>query len=313
MTTENKVSIVIVNYLTYELVVDCIESIKTHTRGINYEIIVVDNGSTSAKAEILISKYPDVKFILLEKNVGFATANNIGVEKATGEYLLILNNDTIFIEDTLSIIAKMFEGVKGESIIGCKLLNADKTLQDSAIEFDNITNSIGEAFFLYLIFKKSKMLNKYHLQFKQITEITETGYVKGAFMFMLKSTYDKLGGFDENFYFYAEEADLCMRFSQQGGKVLYYPGTKIIHLGGATTDSMPWFMYKNVHIAALKMYQKNYSFFERVVLITLSKLGKIIRVFMFALIGLLSLNKNLLVKSIYYIRQLAIYPQNKFK
>jgi len=198
-------------------------------------------------------------------------------------------------------------------IVGCKLLNADGTNQLSVVDFDNIFNMIGENFFFYKIFPRSKLINRFYLNYLNIEKLTEVDFVKGAFLFCRKSTFNNLHGFDENFYFYAEEADLCYRLKSSNGKVYYYPKTAVIHLGGASVDKILWFKYKNQSIAKIKFYQKHYSGGKYFLLLTIYYFGILIRVLSYFVGGALLINKNLCLKSYYYLKQLFIYPKNAFK
>ncbi len=308
-----KVSVLIVNFKTYLLLEDCLSSIENFSRDITYEVIVVDNGSDVVLLNSVKEKFPIVKFYPLNENIGFAAANNYGAKYATGEYLLILNNDTVLIENTIKYIADFADSLKEDCIVGCKLLNIDGSLQESAIDFDSLSNMAGECFFLYKIFKASKFWNRNFRSYEQVTDVIETDYVKGAFLFMRRASFLQLSGFDKRFTFYGEEADLCFRFKREGKRVLYNPGTSIIHLGGATTDLMPWFKFKQQHFAKIMFYQKNYSGIESILLIAMHEVGIFLRVFVYLFEGVILLKKQLLLKSWMYFKQLFIYSKNIFK
>jgi hypothetical protein len=307
------VSVVIVNYNAPDLLDKCLFSIIRLTTGLVFEIIVVDNNSTEGDVEQIISKYHDVIIIKNEKNIGFAAANNIGFKNAKGKYILILNNDTVFHENTIKILFDYSEKLNHEVFIGCKLLNADGSNQISVVEFDTISTSFGENFFLYKLFPKTKFFNRFYLNYKQIDKPTEVDVVKGAFIFCSAFAIKKLNGFDTRFFFFGEETDLCYRFKKNGGRVFYYPGTSIYHVGGATTDKNLWFKFKNQSIAKIKIYQKHYSGLESFALKAFHFVGIILRVPLYFLAGVLTFNKSLLIKSYFYCRTLFIYPPNKFK
>lgn len=292
---------------------NCISSIIKFTQGCSFEIIVVDNNSAEKGLEQLTIKYPNLIIIKNEKNIGFAAANNIGFKSANGKYILILNNDTFFYENSLKKIIDFAESIEQEVFIGCKLLNEDGSHQISLVDFDTVSNSFGENFFVYKLFPESKLFNRFHLNYKQIDKPTEVDVVKGAFIFCTSSAIKKLNGFDTRFFFYGEETDLCFRFKKSGGKVFYFPNTSIYHLGGATTDKNLWFKFKNQSIAKIQIYQKHYKNIESLLLKTFHFIGILIRVPLYFLAGLLTLKKSLLVKSYYYFRILFVYPSNKFK
>ena len=147
-----KVTIIIVNYNRFDLTENCIKSIYQYTKNISFEIILVDNDSKIGTSQAIEEKYPEVIWIRNKTNTGFANANNQGLEIAKGDYILFLNNDTLFIENSLLEICNFYDTLFTPALIGCRLLNSDYTHQDSVIEFDNILNLMGENFFLYQSF-----------------------------------------------------------------------------------------------------------------------------------------------------------------
>lgn len=303
------VSIIIINYNSNELLKDCLDSFYKTADGYTFEMIVVDNSDERYNAKPIVEQYPCTKFIKNEVNLGFSLANNKGIEAAEGKYILILNNDVIFTENTLKVLKDYCDSLNGEVIIGCKLLNADGSHQDSLVEFDNPWNTFTENFFLYKLFPRSKYFNKYYQNYIETTEPFEVDMVKGAFMFCTADLIRKIKGFDKNFYFYYEETDLCYRFKKMGGRVIYFPGTSIIHLGGATTDSMPWFKFKNQTVSKIKFYQKNYKGAAFFLPALFHYTGVLIRVPVYFLMGVLKGKKSLFYKSFYYFKQLFIYPK----
>ena len=179
------VSIIIVNYNSFDLLDHCLGSIKDFTYNVNYEIIVVDNNSSQNGLEKIISTYPDVKFIRNTENLGFSKANNIGIIYASGKYILFLNNDTYFIENSLKKVLDFAEGINREVFIGCRLLNKDGSNQISLVNFDTVLNSFGENFFLYKLFPGNRFLNRYHYNYSETDTPVEVDIIKGAFMFVL--------------------------------------------------------------------------------------------------------------------------------
>jgi len=161
--TELDVSIIIVNYGSTEFIKACLESVKKHTSKINYELIIVDNDSKSDKIVDLLKDFKKTALIRNDTNKGFSTANNQGAEIANGKYLLFLNNDTVFFENTIKMVFDFAESRGENNIIGCKLLNDDKSIQKSVYDFPSLLNVFTSNLFLYLLFSKSKYFNKYHL------------------------------------------------------------------------------------------------------------------------------------------------------
>ncbi len=307
-----EVSIIIVNYNNFNLLKNCIKSIQDKSEEVEYEIIIVDNGSAEIDLDEIGVHFPGVILIKNQLNLGFAKANNIGAGYAKGKYLLFLNNDTLFIENTLKIILRFLRAQNDELIIGCKMLNEDRTLQISTASFPTLFNTLTENYLLYKIFPRSKLFNKYYLNYSGSDNITEVDVVKGAFLFCSEVAFKKLNGFDERFYFYSEETDFCYRFKNGIGKVLYYPLTSIIHFGGATTEQNLWFKYKNQCIARVQLYQKYYNGYRLGIIIFSHYSGLLLRTLVYFLGGIASFNKNLLLKSYYFFRQFFVYPKNLF-
>ncbi len=311
---ENKIdiSVIIINYNNCNLLKNCIHSLVEQTLKIDYEIIVVDNNSTECNPKEALPPLKNIRLIHNERNLGFAKANNQALRIANGEYVLFLNNDTIFIENTLKKVYDFAKSLTEPSIIGCKLLNEDLSNQISIGMFDSLRYTITESLFLYKLFPHSQFFNRYFLNYKNFTKPNEVDFVKGAFLFAKREDILFLQGFDERFYFYGEEVELCYRFKKGIGKVIYYPNTKIIHLGGATTKKNLEFMFINQTKAKIQFYQKHFSTFRKILAITFLYIGILIRIPIYFMGGVFSFNKSLLKKSKYYIMKLFTYPKNQF-
>ncbi len=307
------VSIVIVNYNSFPLLDNCLRTLFLETKEITFEVIVVDNGSIERGINEIISKYLKVKFVLNETSKGFAAANNQGFKEASGKYILMLNNDVVFIEDVISKVVKFSKENNDQFIIGCKLLNEDRTHQISIVDFDTLPNLFGENFFLYKLFPKSKTLSKYHLNDELITEPIEVDAVKGAFLFLPHTILKELGGLDERFFFYYEETDLCYRWKSKGGKVYYYPCGELIHIGGASTDSNLWLKFRNQHVSKIQFFQKHFRGIKFLLAVSIHELGLLLRFPLYFVVGLIKGNKSLIKKSGCYLRSIFVYPAKNQK
>lgn len=306
------VTIIIISYNKFRYTDVCLETLKKFTQGLNYEIIVIDNNS-SEDINFISHKYPEVVLIKNKSNRGFAAANNQGVNIANGEYILFLNNDTIFTENTIKKVFDFVESQSNSLFVGCRLLNTNGSYQESVMDFPSVWNIFTDSFFLSKLFKKNKFFNKNAVSFDSTNKITEVDVIKGAFMFCRTDSIRKLNGFDERFYFYSEELDLCKRFKNKGGKVIYYPETSIIHIGGATVKGDQLFFYKNQAIARIQYFQKHFSGSKFFLAIFFYYLGIIIRIPIYFIIGIVTVNSSYLSKSKHYFRQLFYYPKNVFK
>ena len=289
------VSIIIVTYNSFSLLHNCIESIIHHSHDIEYEIIVVDNNSSDGDVETITSRFENIKLIRNEKNEGFAKANNKGAAIGKGKYLLFLNNDTIFVENTLQILLQYLREQKDRILIAPKLLNKDGSVQHSVYSFQTLWLSFTTYFFLYSIFPRSKYFNRYYLMNRGINEITEVETVTGAFMLFNREDVLELDGFDEDYFFYGEDNDLCKRFRDSGGKIIYYPKTKIIHLKGGTSKT-DWFHEKHHTLSVLNLFKKHYPFPKRVLAHILFFAGNLVR-------GILLLFASLITFKTRYFRE----------
>lgn len=307
------ISIIIVNYNNCNLLQKCVESVISFTEDITYEIIIVDNNSTECNPEQII---PEINNLILIRNIenhGFAKANNQALKIAQGKYILFLNNDTIFIENTLKKIFNYTEALNKPTIVGCKLLNENGTNQISIGKFDSLIYNISISFFLYKLFPYSKIFNRYYLNYFDFKSPTNVDFVKGAFLLCDKNSVDKLNGFDEGFFFYGEEVDFCYRFRKIGGNIIFYPETKIVHLGGASTDSNLKFKFENQAKGRIQFYQKHFHGVQKYLAIFFHYFGVLIRVPIYFLGGIFTMKRSLIKKSWFYLYQLSVYPRNQFK
>ncbi len=230
------ISIIIVNYNVKEFLLNLIDSIKKASEGLTTEIIIVDNASVDGSVELIRENYPDVILIENEKNLGFGKANNIGLERATGKYLLMINPDTIVREDTFRKMISFFEKHPDAGMAGCKVLNPNGTLQLACRRsFPGPWTSLTKVTGLSTLFPNSKLFAKYNLTYLDENKTYEVDAISGSFMMMKRETYEKVGGFDPQFFMYGEDLDLCYRVQQAGYKVYYVHETEIIHYKGEST------------------------------------------------------------------------------
>jgi len=309
------VSVIIVNYNSFKLLKACLESIIHHSQGFEFEIIVVDNNSTDGDIELITNEFENIKLIKNEKNEGFAKANNRGSEIAEGKYLLLLNNDVEFFQNSIKDIFDFMEKRECEQLVGCKLLNKDYSIQTSVHSFPTLLNVVGANFFLYKIFPNSPLVNKNYLMKKAIKDPTNTIEVEalfGAFLFLLKKSFIDLDGFDENFHFYHEDTDFCFRFKKKLGSVIYFKSTAIIHYGGGTSQKYLWFHYKNRTLSILKYMKKHFSTGSFLLAAFSHYLGLLLRFPINLLIGLMTLDKEMILKAFYLFRCLFVIPTKNY-
>lgn len=233
-----KLSIIIVSYNTKDLLDQCIASIKTSKMNFPYEVIVVDNASHDDSVEMLETKYPEVKLIKNKENRLFAIPNNQGAEIATGEYLFLLNSDTIVYDDNIARLVDYMDSVDKHVVcVGPKILNANKSLQAQGMH--GITH--WSAFTHH--FKLGKLLPSIIARWIlppatyswNSNDPHEVGWVTGCAMMIRRKEYLEIGGLNEKLEFYGEEPEFSYRANKCGYLTYYYPYAEIVHLGGAST------------------------------------------------------------------------------
>lgn len=229
-------SIIIVNYNVKEFLQNLISSVLKAGQKIKYEIIIVDNASDDGSVEFLREKFPDIKLIINEKNLGFSKANNAGLSIAKGKYILLLNPDTIVQEDTFERMIDFFEQSPDAGMVGCKILNPDGTLQLSCRRsFPGPWTSFCKVTGLSNLFPNNKLFARYNLTYLDENQTYEVDAISGSFMMIKRETYEKVGNLDEQFFMYGEDLDWCYRVQKEGYKVYYVHDTQIIHYKGEST------------------------------------------------------------------------------
>lgn len=226
------VSIVIVNYKTVNLIIDCIKSIKDKTKDINYEIIVVDNNSNDDFEKRLIIEFGNsvnLKCIALLDNVGFGKANNEGFKVANGRNVFCLNPDTILINNAIKILSDYLDANPDVGICGGNLFDEQMNPTLSYMTYlPSITHELDELTHGCL----SRLKNGKNTRFNYTDEILSVGYITGADMMIRKSIIDKVGGFSPKFFMYFEETELTYRIKEAGYDIRSIPFVIIQHLEG---------------------------------------------------------------------------------
>jgi len=249
-------SIIIVNFNTCELLKNCLDSVYLHTKDLNFEIIVVDNASSDNSLLTVKEKFPHVKLIENSKNVGFARANNQGIEISTGKYILLLNSDTLLINNVLPNLVALLEKKQNFGIVGPQVLNEDKSLQFSFGNFPGIQAELERTFLLENRLTRKRMLNDKRI-FAQ--DAFPVNWVSGCCLMIRRNVYEKIGGLDEQFFLFNEEADWCLRALKAGWPTCYDPGSQIIHYGGKSTQKNYYTFVLSRYHSRLLFIKKHYS------------------------------------------------------
>ncbi|OQY48660.1 MAG: hypothetical protein B6242_01760 [Anaerolineaceae bacterium 4572_78] len=250
------VSIVILNWNTRQLLADCIETIFQYQGNLNIEIIVVDNNSSDDSQTMIQTQYPHVKLIENHKNVGFAKGNNQGVVISQAKYVLLLNSDAFLHENSLQILLGLIETTPQIGIVGAHLRNEDGTFQASHTDFPTlwqellILSGLGRLFY-------GHWYPSYGPDELEGAKVAD--YVVGACLLVRKTAYESIGGFDETYFMYAEEVDLCYRMRQAGCEVWYQPVAKVTHLGGASSRHRPTQRERDLYRSRIQFFRTHYG------------------------------------------------------
>ncbi|SMO83109.1 glycosyltransferase [Gracilimonas mengyeensis] len=254
------ISVVIVNYKVKEYIANLLNSLDKARHQLELEIFVVDNASGDDSIPYLKKRYPDVNYIANQENVGFAKANNQAIRQAQGEYTLIINPDTLVSEDTLEVLIEHMQQNPDCGAAGCKILNPDGTFApESRRSVPNIWTACTKVFGLNALFPKSKLFGRYYLSWLHEDEASEVPVLSGSFMFWRTELLQKLDGFDERFFMYGEDIDLCYRVQETDYHIDYVPDTSIIHYKGESTKKGDLRYIRIFNKALYQFFDKHFS------------------------------------------------------
>jgi O-antigen biosynthesis protein len=231
-----KLSVVIVNYNVKYFLEQCLHSVRIAARNMDCEVFVVDNNSVDGSVQMVEEKFPEVRLIANKDNRGFSKANNQAIRIAGGEYILLLNPDTIVEEDTFEKIIRFMDEHPDAGGLGVKMVDGKgKFLPESKRGLPTPAVAFYKIFGLSGLFPKSKVFGQYHLTYLHPDEIHQVDVLSGAFMLIRKTVLDKIGGLDEEYFMYGEDIDISYRITREGYKNYYFPQTRIIHYKGEST------------------------------------------------------------------------------
>ena len=231
-----------------KLILDCLDSIYETTKDLEFEIFVVINNSSDDSMQAIQKKYPEVQLIINEKMMGFTYNHNMIMRRAQGEYILLLNDDTLILDNALEKMVDFMDTSPEVGILGCKILNPDRSLQWSC----------GKSFSHKIEHIKAGMLRSLipFLPTKHFGQIEEVCWVTGACLLARTNAIQQVGLLDENIIIYYEDGDWCYRMIQAGWKIVFYPDAKIIHYHGKTREKH---FLRDLNI----IYQSRYYFFRK--------------------------------------------------
>ena len=258
------VSIIIVSWNTSAYLRRCLAAIPQAAVGLTIEVIVVDNGSTDGTQAMLAEKFPRVRVIQKPENLGFGRANNVGARASQGRTILLLNSDCELQSSALAAMVSALDGDPSLGAVFCRLLNTDGTLQPSVHpSFPSPWSTIGDLFFLsslrYAVYR-TPVLHRWLLVWtvRAHGEAHDVAWGGGACLLIRRAVLEATGGFDEQFFMYCEDMDLCKRIREAGYRLRYLPEPSAIHHWGKSTAQLPATMLREAYKSRVYYFQKHF-------------------------------------------------------
>ncbi|HES58907.1 MAG TPA: glycosyltransferase, partial [Caldithrix sp.] len=254
------ISVIIVNYNVREFLEQALISVKKALKNISSEIIVVDNASIDGSVTMLKQRFPNVKLIESNHNLGFSAGNNLAIHKARGEFIVLLNPDTVVQEDTFHVLLDFFEKTPDASAATCKIINPDGSFSvDCRHSIPTPLTAFWKLLGLNRLFPKSRIFGRYNLTYLDENEINQVEAISGSFMMIKRGIIEKVGYLDEDFFMYCEDIDYCHRINKEGGKIYYVPASQIIHYKGESTKKNNLDYVITFNRSLYKFYKKHYQ------------------------------------------------------
>lgn len=260
-SAEPELSIVIVSYKVRDRLRQCLESLRSQVDGApGFETIVVDNDSGDGTVEELSGLFPEVRFLAMDRNLGFSIGCNRGASLASGEWILFLNPDTVVFPETLRDIVAFARAREDLGIVGCRILDGDGKLQLACrrsiptpeVAFWRLSG-------LSFLFPRSRRLGRYNLAYLDPTQSYPVEAVSGSFLLIRTAAFLQVGGFDEVFFLYGEDLDLCLRVSRAGWTIWYSGESSIVHHKGQSAAARPWGARMDFYRAMVTFARKNFG------------------------------------------------------
>jgi len=237
------ISIIIVNYKSKDLTLNCLKSIKqADWPGLDYEIIVVDNYSVDLTSRDL-EAFGEIKFVMNGKNLGYGAANNQGISRAQGRYIVIMNPDTVAAKDVFAKLHDYLENNPSVGVVGPKQFNLDGTVQETCFRWPGFLTPLYRRTPLGKIGKARKDLDRFLYRDYNKNSPRQVDWLLGSFLFCRASALRQVGVFDEKYFLYFEDIDLCRRFWRSGWQVVYNPEAAITHNHIRQSAKAPWYKF----------------------------------------------------------------------
>jgi GT2 family glycosyltransferase len=250
-----ELSIVIVSWNVRDLLGACLKSIEAARDALDLEVIVVDSGSVDGSPDIVKSRFPWVKVIVNESNIGFPRGNNIGLKRATGQHILLLNPDTEVFEDALQKMNDYLDSNLSVGVVGPQLLNSDGTVQPSRRRFPSLAIGAVESTWLQP-FVPDTYLDRYYFRDVDDGVETDVDWLTGACLMVRREVVEQVGLMDEAYFMYSEELDWCRRIKNDGWRIVYLPKARVMHHVGKSSEQAVTERHINFQRAKLRYFRK---------------------------------------------------------
>lgn len=286
-----ELSIVIVSFNTKKYLRLCLDSVFLNLKGLSSEVIVVDNGSSDGSVSFLekLAKIGKIRFIKNSENKGFAAGNNAAISKARGQYILLLNSDTLIQDDIFTPLIPYLAKHSEAGIVSIKLLNKDGSIQGNGGYFPTLIRVFSWMIIQDLPFVDFFIKPFHPLKAKNFwtnrrfyDKERDLDWVTGAFFLVRREVFDEVGLMDEEYFMYTEETDFCYRAKKKGWKVRYIPNLSIIHYGGISGSKE--FSVLSEYKGVKRFYKKHYPSWNYPFLILFLKLGALMRMFIMGIL-----------------------------
>jgi hypothetical protein len=274
-------SIIIVNLNTRGLLQACLASVFATSGQLAIEVIVIDNGSTDGSASMVATEFPAVRLVRNSSNEGFARPNNVGMEMATGRFLLLLNSDTIVRPEAFQTMLQFLSEHADAAACGPMLLYPDGRIQHSAKSFPTLFTHLCDMFFLDRLFPRSKFFGRGEMFYFDYHKAAPVDHLMAAAFLVKREILDQVGPLDEDFAIYYNDMDWCFRIRAHARTIWYVPDAHIVHYLGSTVGSLNrrFALFRMLHENVMLFYQKHYGRYAVVLYRVLTAMGFVMRSF----------------------------------
>ena len=259
------ISVIIVSWNASDYLRRCLDSIRQAGTSCVQEVIVVDNASEDGSPEMVEKEFPDVILIRSGENLGFARANNLAMKQSTGSMFALVNSDVIVHPGCLDTLASFLIKHDDVGLVGPRVFGGDGNLQKTCRRYPNIWNTVCRILALDRMFPNRQMFSGFELPDRNHEQLTEAEVLSGCLCMARKNAVDKVGGMDEQFFFYGEDIDWCKRFRDAGWKLMFVPEATATHFGGGSTSNAPLRYSIEILRATLKYWKKHHGVLGQIV------------------------------------------------